>query len=160
MAGFECLVGLRPSSEGGLQLLLVQPHLAGHHFTNRLCQQCRRIVLSKNSGNPRPDQLRSHGRIHTCRDNENLSLKSLFPRQPQKLSAIAFAKIKIKKYKVNRFAAQNLQSLCNRRAVSSHLESRFRREGREMTARRFDSWATPRFPSRPFLTAPPNHLER
>jgi hypothetical protein len=129
MAVFDCPVGsFDLSSEGGLQLLLVQPHLAGHHVTNCLCQQCGRIVLSKNSRNPRPDQLRSHARIHTCRDNENFSLKSLILCQSQKLPAIALAEIKIKEHNVNRFAPQNLQSLSNCPAVSSYLESRLRRE--------------------------------
>src|ERR1017187_2294873 len=112
------------SSEGGLQLLLVQPHLVSHHVTNCLCQQCGRVVFSKNSRNPRADKLRSHACVHTCRHNENLSLESLFLCQAEKLPPIALAKIEIKEHDIDRLAPQNLQTLSNCAAVSSNFKSR------------------------------------
>jgi hypothetical protein len=85
-------------------------------------------VFSKNSRNPRADQLRSHPWIHPCSHNENFSLKSLFLCQPQKLPAIALAKIEIKEYDVDRLSSQNLQSLSNCAAVSGNLEPGLRSE--------------------------------
>ncbi len=116
------------SSENGLQLSLVQPYLASHHVTDCLCQQCGRVVFSKNSRNPRAHQLRGNDCIHTCRHNENLSLESLFRCQSEKLAAVALAQIEIKEHDVNRLAPQNLQTLSNCAAVSSYLESGLRSE--------------------------------
>jgi hypothetical protein len=126
MAGFDCPVGSDLSSEGGLQLLLVKPHLARHHVTNCLGQQCGRVVFSKHSRNPRPDQFRGHPCIHTCCHNENFSLESLFLCQPEKLPAIALAQVEIKQHDVDRLTPQNLETLSNGAAVGSDLESGLR----------------------------------
>ena len=73
-------------------------------------KSCGRIVFSKNSRNPRTDQLRSSPCIQACSHNENLILKSLFRYQSEKLPAIALAKIEIKEHDVDRLSPQNLQS--------------------------------------------------
>ena len=68
-------------SEGGLQLLLIQPYLAGHHITDSLRQQCGRVTFQENPGNPGADQFRCHPSIQTCCHNQNLSREPLRPGQ-------------------------------------------------------------------------------
>ena len=83
-------------------------------------------MFSKNSRNPRADQLSSHSCIHTCSHNQHLPLESLFLSQSEKLPAIALAKVEIKEHNVDRLLPQNLQSLSNCAAVSSNLEPSLR----------------------------------
>jgi hypothetical protein len=71
----------------------------------RLNRAFEKLRKYKTGSTPQP------ARIHTCRDNENFSPKSLILCQSQKLPAVALAEIKIKEHNVNSFAPQNLQSV-------------------------------------------------
>src|SRR5580658_10469731 len=79
-------------------------------------------MFSKNSRNPGTDQFCGHLCIYTCSHHENPSLEYLFLCQSEKFPAVALAKIEIKKHDVDCPLPQNLQSLRNCAAVSSHLE--------------------------------------
>ncbi len=115
-------------SEGGLQLLLIQPYLAGHHITDSLRQQCGRVTFQENPGNPGADQFRCHPSIQTCCHNQNLSREPLRPGQFHELPAIVLAEIEVEEYHINQFLPQNLQRLLNRPAMRSNVESRLRGE--------------------------------
>ncbi len=125
-----CSIVLRGSYlgfEDFIQVLLLQPYLASHHVADCLRQQCGGIVFSKNSGDSRADQLRSHLWFHTRGHDQRFSVESLFLCQPEKLPAVTLPQIEIKEYDIDLIAFQNLETFSNCPAMG-YLESRLRSE--------------------------------